>query len=743
MPVVAPPASAVVTSGTTDWIFANTYADGYSYDHPGNVLRRDGATAYAELGGGITLRDFAPVDLPLGAAIDKVELRFHMAGDHASAGLLQSFPTNRQCEDHNRPGYVKDFTPASVTTLDDYIVEYTDQDCQLLPDNVRRGQYDVWISRFTGTDAHFTIDDISVRFTYTARSVEVNGVNADVGAPVTASYICPAAPGYAVVQSNGQIADGVTFGAPVAGPGGAYTQEVRMANSGQYVLHVTCSGFDMPSPVITVTDPAESVTDWLFATTTADGASYDHPGNVLARDGVTAHSETGNGQVTLRNFPGVALPADATVRKIEIRSHLGGDRTTIAFTQYAPGYATCSDHNNPGYLLNFVPYSETAVADYTVNYTTLDCAIPAENVRDSTYEIAVAGFFGSSIFNIDDISIRFTYTAPSPATVAVSPAAAMAGTTFTVTYRCATAPAISVRTTAGDPAPGVTASPPASSDQLHYTQNLRLGTAGTYVVHLGCAGRDIASPNVTVYKPLTYVALGDSYSSGEGNPAYDLSAACHRSSSSWPVRVGAANAPRIAGTRNLACSGATTDALQHRFKGQSPQIAAMQTLRPDIVTVTIGGNDVDFAGVMRSCYVLRCNQQLDAEAVDINQLIQRLPSYYALIRSAAPTSAQVIVVGYPRLFPRTQGETHDCGWLEESERTKLNQLATQLDEGMASAARLAGVRYVSTLDVLNGHELCTSGSWVNPVRPFDSGAAHPNTNGQQAMATVVNTALGL
>ncbi|MEU4746836.1 hypothetical protein AB0G02_41155, partial [Actinosynnema sp. NPDC023658] len=109
--VVPPSAQAEIREGATDWIFPSRYVDGYTYTAPENVLRRDGATAYSQYGGLITLRDFAPVDLPVGTFIDKVELRFDMAGEHASAQFTQSFPSYVPCQDHTHPGYLKDFVP--------------------------------------------------------------------------------------------------------------------------------------------------------------------------------------------------------------------------------------------------------------------------------------------------------------------------------------------------------------------------------------------------------------------------------------------------------------------------------------------------------------------------------------------------------------------------------------------------------------------------------------------------------
>src|ERR1700691_4183726 len=63
---------------------------------------------------------------------------------------------------------------------------------------------------------------------------------------------------------------------------------------------------------------------------------------------------------------------------------------------------------------------------------------------------------------------------------------------------------------------------------------------------------------------LSYVAMGDSYSSGEGTPPFEAGTndkktgdTCHRSRKAWPFVVAAAD-PALGSPVLLACSGATT-----------------------------------------------------------------------------------------------------------------------------------------------------------------------------------------
>jgi lysophospholipase L1-like esterase len=248
-----------------------------------------------------------------------------------------------------------------------------------------------------------------------------------------------------------------------------------------------------------------------------------------------------------------------------------------------------------------------------------------------------------------------------------------------------------------------------------------------------------------------YVALGDSYSSGEANPPFDPGTnitgdKCHRSAGAWP-RLLATSDPTITMEAHIACSGAKTkDITSQWFNSEPPQIDQLSALSqpPQLITITIGGNDVGFKSVLRNCFLFDC--WVDHRLTTAKNYIEKtlpdvLATTYDAIHAAAPDTP-VAVIGYPRLFPLTQTATHNCGWLTPTERTKLNDLATLLDSVIGTAARNAGFTYVSTLNALSGHEECQSDSWLYPIgdRPlvYD---AHPIAKAEQALEAVVRTAL--
>jgi lysophospholipase L1-like esterase len=102
------------------------------------------------------------------------------------------------------------------------------------------------------------------------------------------------------------------------------------------------------------------------------------------------------------------------------------------------------------------------------------------------------------------------------------------------------------------------------------------------------------SPRVNP-KPL-YIALGDSYSSGDGLAPYVAgSGSCDRSPEAYPNL--AAKRLRIDSLLFLACSGATID----QIKGQLASTPPSELRRATLTTVTAGGNDLPLSGLIKSC----------------------------------------------------------------------------------------------------------------------------------------------
>lgn len=304
----------------------------------------------------------------------------------------------------------------------------------------------------------------------------------------------------------------------------------------------------------------------------------------------------------------------------------------------------------------------------------------------------------------------------------------------------------------------------ASIDLSPYASRLR---SGSMYIFVRCEGTSVPNLDyVTSYvsvklPPKHYVAMGDSYSSGEGNPAFDEGTdtfvdKCHRSSLAWP-RVMASAQGIGYDIDHIACSGATTGQLTAGRYGETGQIATLKAVaaieRVDLVTLTIGGNDAGFSTILGSCrFYPTCLTDLPSNMATIDNIANKLQSSIlpSIMNAVAKyPGARVVLVGYPRLFPTSQSLAVGCGWLTDTKRRRLNTLASYFDSAYAAAAARAGVKYVSVLGSLKNHELCSQNSWVVPVTGYgtnwlrDAKQGHPTGAGQVAIQRVVRTALGI
>ena len=224
--------------------------------------------------------------------------------------------------------------------------------------------------------------------------------------------------------------------------------------------------------------------------------------------------------------------------------------------------------------------------------------------------------------------------------------------------------------------------------------------------------------------PPTYVALGDSYSSGTGTRTYLVDGTtCQRSVAAYPSLLASAAGYAL---NFRACSGA-----------RIPDVTALQlaalSSSTSHVTVSVGGNDAGFTRVLTTCaqpwWAADCGSALDrAESYIRTTLPGALGSLYAAIRSRAP-SARVVVVGYPRIFNGT-----DCNaltWFSPSEMTRLNAVTDLLDATTSAAATAAGFAFADPRRAFRGHAVCDSPEWVNGLSSPTTESYHPKASGHR------------
>jgi lysophospholipase L1-like esterase len=220
-----------------------------------------------------------------------------------------------------------------------------------------------------------------------------------------------------------------------------------------------------------------------------------------------------------------------------------------------------------------------------------------------------------------------------------------------------------------------------------------------------------------------YTALGDSYSSGVGTRNYySDSGSCYRGPQAYPVQVAA----RLGAPLTFAaCSGA-------RVPDVLNQLGSLTT-STSYVTVSVGGNDADFAAVITQCakpWPWTCTTEINnANNYIRNTLPGALNNLYNQIRTKAP-NARVAVVGYPRLF---NGEECNAGArISPGEQSSLNATADLLASTTAGRAAAYGFRFVDVRGPFTGHAVCDDVEWVNGLSNPILESYHPNGNGHTA-----------
>lgn len=305
----------------------------------------------------------------------------------------------------------------------------------------------------------------------------------------------------------------------------------------------------------------------------------------------------------------------------------------------------------------------------------------------------------------------------------------------------------------------------------------------------------------------TYVAMGDSYSSGEGadwppggvpqeqgcdwwlyqdpsgtpkntdhldnshhfglprcfspNPKDQRGDTCHRAITAYPHVL-----MRLLGNPNLklkfvACSGDTIHAAitgqrDNTRQGEHSQLAALNS-DTSLVTLTLSGNDLGFAGNAKTCVTPGQNewdclsvdpdllsklgynttpdgqndgkfgipaaasrltyppagltpQNLNSTISDLDGALNNLDVHdrlilvYRTIHKLAP-NARILVLGYPRFFPI---DAPAAAHFSSQEAQWLNDRITVVDNVIHDAAQKSGVaQYVDVYNALSGHELGT------------------------------------
>jgi GDSL-like lipase/acylhydrolase family protein len=281
-----------------------------------------------------------------------------------------------------------------------------------------------------------------------------------------------------------------------------------------------------------------------------------------------------------------------------------------------------------------------------------------------------------------------------------------------------------------------------------------------------------------------YVALGDSYSAGEGLPPFAPGTsltACDRSeSSAYPdlliklLRAQDHQAP----FSYTACSGALLRQILNPTNRSGgvvpPQISGKTQPSVGLVTLTIGGNNALFSKVVVTCLTDGNCLHRAFPPPGISEQTARHVAPGDLLNRWGPATiveigneegvlfrtlrhdfphARIVVIGYPYLFPAQPGPGFPfmppmcasiLNRLSATERAGIRTLQDEFNDRSYEEAAISGIEFVSPAAIWTGHEPCgASGQYTNSVKPYlnfpnpvNGGSFHPNAAGQQTLAAL-------
>jgi lysophospholipase L1-like esterase len=214
---------------------------------------------------------------------------------------------------------------------------------------------------------------------------------------------------------------------------------------------------------------------------------------------------------------------------------------------------------------------------------------------------------------------------------------------------------------------------------------------------------------------LDYVALGDSYAAGQGATPY-TDRSCFISRKGYPAI--ADNLGNVRLDVNAACSGQVVrDVLL-----DVPETVGGNT---DIVTVTVGGNDLGTTNVLLACIPApesaACLEAVGTARAKLTDgtLATELAAVVAAIHYESP-SAKIVLTGYPLLFD----PTHPFAGIANPTAEVLNAL-------IANVAVGTGAQYVDVTAAFTDHGVGSAEPWINfnQADLLDPANFHPTGEG--------------
>lgn len=248
-----------------------------------------------------------------------------------------------------------------------------------------------------------------------------------------------------------------------------------------------------------------------------------------------------------------------------------------------------------------------------------------------------------------------------------------------------------------------------------------------------------------------YVALGSSMAAGPGIRP-------RAGGAPWPAGRSARNYPHLVAERlgfdlvDVTYSGATTqNVLRERQFGTRPQVSALDGTE-DLVTVTIGGNDVGYVPMLFAAGlpqpvrkvpllggILRGQLDPRAREAALTEVAASLEEVGRTLRACSP-HATVLFVDYLTLLPPPGTPAPP---LSDADVATGRHVADTLERLTAEAAAATGCGLVRAAAASREHHAWSADPWTTrfgllaAVIPGIPAPLHPNAAGMRAVADLV------
>lgn len=247
--------------------------------------------------------------------------------------------------------------------------------------------------------------------------------------------------------------------------------------------------------------------------------------------------------------------------------------------------------------------------------------------------------------------------------------------------------------------------------------------------------------------PIKYVALGDSAVAGPlVMPQVDMG--CTRSSKNWPSLLAASLGATLT---DVSCSGAKTDDVLKGYTAnfKPAQLGAL-TSDTNLVTITIGANDIDTASAFLACAnpfmdssSPTCASTLVTANAKIAQVGQKVATILQEVRRRSP-AASVYFVSYGSYFIPGGCWNPSRNPLAGADSDRIEKTWDLLHDTLKATVQANGVNYIDLRTPSQSHGVCAAAAerWMEGMIPGTLATPyHQNAQGHAADAALLLQAI--